>query len=192
MVGIIKETVNGINVVSADDELLSKRKIFLTTLVDAETSNELLKKLMYLNEVDSKAPITLYINSPGGDVYSGLAVYDFIQIMKAPLKTVCIGCAGSMGAILFLAGDEREMLPHTQLMIHDPSYARLDVGGKKPHEIQHEVDSLNKTRENLAKIIADRTGMSLDEVYKITANDTFYDVKEAIEFGLATAVCTEV
>lgn len=192
MVGIIKETVNGINVVSADDELLSKRKIFLTNLVDAETSNELLKKLMYLNEVDSKAPITLYINSPGGDVYSGLAVYDFIQLMKAPLKTVCIGCAGSMGAILFLAGDEREMLPHTQLMIHDPSYARLDVGGKKPHEIQHEVDSLNKTRENLAKIIADRTGMSLDEVYKITANDTFYDVKAAIEFGLATAVCTEV
>ena len=190
MAGIIKETVNGINVVLVDDELLAKRKIFLTEQVDAETSNELLKKLMYLNEADSEARITLYINSPGGDVYSGLAVYDFIKLMKAPLKTVCIGCASSMGAILFLAGDEREMLPHTRLMIHDPSYGRLDVGGKKPHEIQQEVDSLNKTRESLAEIIADRTGRPLDEVYKITANDTFFDVKEAIEFGLATAECT--
>lgn len=192
MTGIIKETVQGINVVSADDELLSKRKIFLTEQVDAETSNELLKKLMYLNETDGEAPITLYINSPGGDVYSGLAVYDFIELMTAPLKTVCIGCAASMGAILFLAGSEREMLPHTRIMLHDPSYSRMDVSGKKPHEIQHEVDSLNKTRESLAAIIAEKTGKPLDEIYKITANDTFFDVKEAMEFGLATAVCKGV
>ena len=189
MAGIIKETVQGIHVVSADDELLSKRKIFLTEQVDAETANELLKKLMYLNGENSEAPITLYINSPGGDVYSGLAVYDFIELMEAPLKTVCVGCAASMGAILFLAGDEREMLPHTRIMIHDPSYGRFDVGGKKPHEIQHEVDSLNKTRESLARIISEKTGKTLDEVYKITANDTFFDVKEAIEFGLATKEC---
>lgn len=192
MAGIIKETVQGINVVLADDELLSKRKIFLTEQVNAKTSDELIKKLMYLNDADSKAPITLYINSPGGEVYSGLAVYDFTQLMKAPLKTVCIGSAASMGAILFLAGKEREMLPHTRIMIHDPSYGCLDVGGKKPHEIQHEVDSLNRTRESLAEIISEKTGRSLEEVYKITANDTYFDVKEAMEFGLATAVCKGV
>ena len=192
MAGIIKETVQGINVISVDDELLSRREIFLTDHVDAETSNELLKKLMYLNGADSEAEITLYINSPGGDVYSGLAVYDFISLMKAPLKTVCIGCAASMGAILFLAGEKREMLPHTQIMIHDPSYLRLDVGGKKPHEIQHEVDSLNKTREHLAQIISERTGKPLEEVYKLTANDSYFDAKEAVEFGLATAICEGV
>ena len=192
MAGIIKETVQGIHVVSVDDELLSRREIFLTDQVDAGTSNELMKKLMYLNGADSEAEITLYINSPGGDVYSGLAVYDFISLMKAPLRTVCIGCAASMGAILFLAGEKREMLPHTQIMIHDPSYLRLDVGGKKPHEIQHEVDSLNKTREHLAQIISGRTGKPLEDVYKLTANDSYFDAKEAVEFGLATAICEGV
>ena len=192
MAGIIKETVQGIHVISVDDELLSKREIFLTEQVDSVTTNELMKKLMYLNGVDSETPITLYINSPGGDVYSGLAVYDFISLMKAPLKTVCIGCAASMGAILFLAGKEREMLPHTRIMIHDPSYNHLDVGGRKPHEIQHEVDSLNKTREHLAQIISERTGKSLEQVYEITANDTFFDAEEAVKFGLATAICKGV
>lgn len=190
MAGIIKETVQGIHVVAADDELLGRRKIFLTEPISAETSDELIKKLMYLDEADSTAPVTLYINSPGGEVYSGLAVYDFIGLMKAPLKTVCIGCAASMGAILFLAGSKREMLPHTRIMLHDPSYGHLDVSGKKPHEIQHEVDSLNKTRESLAAIIAEKTGKKLNEIYKITANDTYFDVKEAMDFGLATGVYT--
>lgn len=192
MANVIKETVQGYNIIPVEDELLGRREIFLTEQVNPWTSNELLKKLMYLNSTDSETPITLYINSPGGDVYSGLAVYDFMRLMKAPLKTVCIGHAASMGAILFLAGEEREMLPHTRIMIHDPSYGHMDVGGRKPHEIQQEVDSLNKTREHLAQIIAERTGKTLKQVYKITANDTFFDAEEAIKFGLATAICKGV
>ena len=121
MANIIKETVRGFDVVTIEDELLRNREIFLTEEVNKSTSNELIKELMYLEMEDDSAEITLYINSPGGDVVSGLAVYDYLTLMKAPIRTVSIGCAASMGAILFLAGDKREMLPHTQIMIHDPS-----------------------------------------------------------------------
>ena len=188
MANIIKETVRGIDVVTIEDELLTGREIFLVDGVDAHTSNELLKQLMYLERQDSDSEITIYINSPGGEVISGLAVYDYISMMKAPVRTVCIGTAASMGAILFLAGKKRQMLPHTRLMIHDSSYSHNDIGGRKPHEIQHELDKLNETREALARIIAEKTGKTLDEIYKVTADDTYYNAKEAIDFGLATEI----
>ena len=188
MANILKETVRGIQTVSIEDELLSNREIFLTEQVDAATSNELLKQLMYLERQDCQKEITIHINSPGGEVISGLAVYDYISIMKAPVKTVCTGTAASMGAILFLAGKKREMLPHTRLMIHDPSYSHNDIGGRKPHEIQQELDKLNETREALARIIAEKTGKSIEEIYEVTASDRFYSEKEAIDFGLATGI----
>ncbi|MGN0554151.1 MAG: ATP-dependent Clp protease proteolytic subunit, partial [Oscillospiraceae bacterium] len=148
----------------------------------------LIKQLMYLERQDSESEVTIYINSPGGEVISGLAVYDYIGMMRAPVRTVCIGTAASMGAILFLAGAKRQMLPHTRLMIHDPSYSHNDIGGRKPHEIQHELDKLNETREALARIISEKTGRSIDEIYKVTADDTFYSAQEAIYFGLATEI----
>ncbi len=188
MANILKESVRGIQTVSIEDELLSNREIFLTEQVDAATSNELLKQLMYLERQDCQKEITIYINSPGGEVISGLAVYDYISIMKAPVKTVCTGTAASMGAILFLAGKERLMLPHTRLMIHDPSYSHNDIGGRKPHEIQRELDKLNETREALARIISEKTGKSLEEIYEVTASDSFYSAKEATQFGLATGI----
>lgn len=188
MANILKETVRGIQTVSIEDELLSNREIFLTEQVDAATSNELLKQLMYLERQDCQKEITIYINSPGGEVISGLAVYDYISMMKAPVKTVCTGTAASMGAILFLAGKTRLMLPHTRLMIHDPSYSHNDIGGRKPHEIQQELDKLNETREALARIIAEKTGKSIEKIYEVTASDSFYSAKEAIDFGLATEI----
>ena len=188
MANIIKETVRGFDVVTIEDELLSGREIFLVDEVNAHTSDELMKQLMYLERQDSDSEITLYINSPGGEVISGLAVYDYISMMKAPVRTVCIGTAASMGAILFLAGKKRQMLPHTRLMIHDPSYSHNDIGGRKPHEIQHELDKLNETRQALAEIIAEKTGRPLEEIYSVTANDTYYSAAEAIDFGLATEI----
>lgn len=119
---------------------------------------------------------------------SGLAVYDYIKIMKSPVRTVTIGDAASMGAIIFLAGEKREMLPHTRILIHDPSYGHLDVSGKKSHEIQRGVDSLNKIRETLAEIISEKTYKSLDEIYGITAEDNYFTAEEAIDFGLATGI----
>lgn len=190
MANVLRETVRGIEAVRIEDELLKNREIFLVDEVDAASCNELLKQLMYLERENPHESITLYINSPGGEVTSGLAVYDFIGIMKAPVRTVCIGTAASMGAILFLAGRERAMLPHTQIMIHDPSYARKNIGGHKPHEIQHELDKLNETKEALARIIADKTGKSIGEIYEVTSVDTYYSAKEALKFGLATEIIT--
>lgn len=188
MANILKETVRGIDCIRLEDEFLKDREIFLTEEINAQTSNELIKQLMYLERQDSESEVTIYINSPGGEVISGLAVYDYIGMMKAPVITVCIGTAASMGAILFLAGAKRQMLPHTRLMIHDPSYSHNDIGGRKSHEIQHELDKLNETREALARIISEKTGRSIDEIYKVTADDTFYSAQEAIDFGLATEI----
>lgn len=188
MANILKETVRGTDCIKIEDELLSRREIFLTEEVNPETSNELIKQLMYLERQDSGKEITLYINSPGGEVISGLAVYDLISLMKSPVRTVCTGTAASMGAILFLAGEKREMLPHTRLMIHDPSFGGGSIGGKKSHELRHELEKLDEVREALAKIIAEKTGRPLEEIYDVTSDDTFYSAEEAITFGLATGI----
>lgn len=190
MANILRETVRGLESVSIEDEMLRNRKIFLVDEVDTKSSNELIKKLMYLEQEDRDREITLYINSPGGEVISGLAVYDYIRIMEAPVNTVCIGTAASMGAVLFLAGKERKMLKHTRLMIHDPSYGCGELKGRKSHEIQHELNELNKVRKILAGIISERTGKSIKEIYKVTAKDTYYSAEEAVRFGLATKIIT--
>lgn len=188
MANILKETVRGTDCIKIEDKLLSRREIFLTEEVNAETSNELIKQLMYLERQDSGKEINLYINSPGGEVISGLAVYDLISLMKSPVRTVCTGTAASMAAILFLAGEKREMLPHTRLMIHDPSFSGSSIGGKKSHELRHELEKLDEVREALAKIIAEKTGRPLEEIYDVTSDDTFYSAEEAITFGLATGI----
>lgn len=188
MVNLLRETVNGIEKASPDDLLFSNREIFLTDDINADTSNELIKELMILEKLDSKREITLYINSPGGEVNSGLAVYDFIQLMRSPIRTVCIGTAASMAAILFLAGKKREMLAHTRLMIHDPAYGGGDMTGKKPHELQQYVDKLRLTQKIIADIIAQKTGKTLEEVFEKTRDDSYFNAEEAIEYGLATGI----
>lgn len=184
---VLKETPRGISAVRLEDELFSSREIFLTDEINEQTTTNLLKQLMYL-EKESNDEISLYINSPGGDVISGLAVYDYIAKMKSPVKTVCIGTAASMAAMLFLAGSKREMLPHTRIIIHDPSFFHNDIGGQKPHEIRQQLDKLNEVRETLAKMIAEKTGKTLKEIYKITTNDTVFNAEEAIKFGFATNI----
>ncbi len=192
MPNLIKESVRGMESLTPDDLLFTNREIFLTTGVDSSTANELIKQLMILEKLDNTGEITLYINSPGGEVVSGLAVYDYIQLMKAPVRTVCIGTAASMGAILFLAGQKREMLEHTRLMIHDPAYGGGDMAGKKPHELQMYVDKLKQSQEIIAGIIAEKTGKSLEEVYEKTHEDSYFNATEAIEYGLATGIVTQI
>lgn len=187
---IIMESARGFEPLSLKDKLLSEsREIFLTEAVSAETCDSLATQLMYLSRTEPEQEITLYINSPGGTVADGLAVYDIIRLMGTPVRTVCMGTYASMGAILFLAGDTREMMQHGRIMVHDPSFGgNYNMGGKKPHQIQSELDDLNRCRESLAKIISERTGKSLEEVYKVTANDTYFSAEEAIDFGLATGM----
>lgn len=185
---LIKENARGYQLYALEDSFFNKRQIFMTDSVNADSANELIKQLLYLEQDNPEEEITLYINCPGGEVPSGLAVYDCIRLMNAPIRTVCTGMAASMGAILFLAGDKREMLPHTKIMIHDPSYGNHDICGMKPLEIQKEVDAIMKTREILCGIISERTGKTIDEVYEKTKTDSYFNVEEAIEFGLATSV----
>jgi Protease subunit of ATP-dependent Clp proteases len=188
---ILKETSRGIQSVAIEDELLGKRQMFITDEINAQTSNYLIKQLMFLEQEDSGKEITVYINSPGGEVVSGLAVYDYMNLMTSPIRTVCIGTAASMGAILFLAGEKREMLPHTKVMIHDPSF-QCGFAGAKPLEIQKQVDSLMETRKILCEIISERTGKPVKEVYKKTKYDSFFSAKEAVGFGLATGIISKL
>lgn len=189
---LMKETARGCELYCLEDSFFHNRQIFMNDAVDADSANEMIKQLFYLNQKNTKEEITIYINSPGGEVTSGLAVYDCIRLMDAPIKTVCTGTAASMGSILFLAGDKREMLPHTKIMIHDPAFGNHDIGGMKPLEIQKEVDRIMKTRDILCGIIAERTGRTKEEVLEKTKTDSFFTAEEAIEFGLATAVVTSL
>lgn len=185
---ILEETSRGMQSFGIEDDLLRKREIFLTTDINPESAADLLKQLIYLERADVGKPVTLYISSPGGEVTSGLAVYDYIQMMKSKVTTVCIGLAASMGAVLFLAGEERKMLPHTKIMIHDPSYGNASMNGMKPLDIRNKLDSLMKSRKVLAEIIAERSGMNLKQVYAKTRRDCFLDAKEALKVGIATEI----
>ena len=127
-----------------------------------------------------------YINSPGGEVSSGLAVYDAMQAVSCPVKTVCIGIAASVAAILFAAGAKREILPHGRVLIHDPLIPG-GVGGSAL-KINSVAKDLMQTRETVGRILAEHTGHSLEEVLEKTATDCYFSASEAVAWGLADRV----
>ena len=141
-----------------------------------------------LNETDPEKKITVYIKSPGGEVNSGLAAYDLMNLIDNPITTFCIGEAASMAAILFLAGKERIMLPDSTLMIHDPAPGGGSLQGMKPDEIEEKLDELKKTRDRLCSIISEKSGKSIQEILDKTCKDSYFSAKEAYEFGLANRI----
>lgn len=185
---ILKETVRGIQPILIEDEMLQNREIFLMEEVNRKTATDVIKQLMYLERAEEGEPITMYINSPGGEVVSGLAVYDYIKVMKSPVNTVCIGSAASMGAILFLAGEERSLLKNSEIMIQRPSFSAGNIGGKKPLEIREKLEQLMEVRENLAEIIAERTGMTKKQVYQKTEKDYYLNASDSLKYGIATKI----
>lgn len=183
------ESPRGYERICIEDEFLTNnRELFLTEAVDADTSVELIKQFMYLDRKNPGKEITFYINSPGGDVYSGLGLYDTIMRLKSPVKTVCLGTCASMGSILFLTGSKREIREHGRLMIHDASFGEADFSHMKPDEIRQKSDDLLKTSLLLRQIVADRTGQSINTVAKMMKKDSYFNAEEAIEFGLATLI----
>ena len=192
MTNIIKESSRGYDCIPIEDELFLKRKIFLTKPVDASTMDSLIKQLLYLSSEEPEKEITIYINSPGGEVQSGLAAYDLLKLIKAPITTVCIGEAASMGAILFLAGDRRVVLPHSSIMIHDPAPGGGDMKGMKPDEMEEKLSNLKKSRDRLCGIIAEATGKSVKQIMKKTCRDSFFTADEALEYGLATEMAERI
>lgn len=185
---ILEETSRGIQQINIESALMREREIFLTEEINAHTSTDLIKQLMYLEHSAPGEPVTLYINSPGGEVTSGMAVYDYLRRMRSPVTTVCIGTAASMGSILFLSGKERKMLAHTQIMIHDPSYGGGNMAGLKPHEIQEKLNFLRGVSQMLKKVIMEQTGMSKEQVDEITRTDTYYSAESALKSGIATEI----
>ena len=188
---ILEETSKGIQTVAIEDHMYNNRKIFMTEPITSQTSTNLIKQLMYLEEADPEAGIELYISSPGGEVIAGLVICDFIKHMKAPVTTICIGIAASMGAMIFLHGRKRKMMPHSKIMLHDPSFGSVDIGGQKPMQLMEDVKGLMDVRKMLAEIISEQTGMSVKRVYTITKKDTYFSAKEAVKCGIATEIMYE-
>lgn len=185
---IVKEGFRGASYYGIQDKMLTERKLICFGNIDDALSNDLCLKLLYLEDESPGTPITLYINSPGGAIGSGLALYDVMQMITSPVETVCLGQASSMGAILFAAGKRRFILPHSSVMIHDP----LVLGGPGGNalEIQKLGEELMATRKIIARILANHTGCSLQQIYAKTKKETVFCGQEAVDFGLADEVLT--
>ena len=186
---IIKETSQGYSRIPIQDEMLSHREVELVGEVDADSVNALIRQLRYLQRQDPEGEITLYINSPGGSVDSGMALYDVMKAISCPVRTVCVGLAASMAALLFVSGGKRDMLPHSRLLIHDPLIPHT---GGSALRLKAVSDDLMETRQIIAKVIADHSGRSLEEVLAKTATDSFFRAEEAVEFGLADNIITSL
>lgn len=189
MPNILTETSEGVNRHALQDELFKDRQIELVGEITQEAAYSIILQLRYLQKADPTAPITVYINSPGGEVSSGLALYDVMQAVKCPVHTVCVGTAASMAAILLACGDKRGILPHGRVMVHDPLTSGISGSALT-------IDSLSKslmqTRQITAEILARHTSRTLEEIYACTAKDTYFNAQEAIDFGLADYIVKEI
>ena len=183
---IIKETCEGTVCVPLHDALFQRREIYCTGEINAETADSIIVQLHFLSIEDPKGEIVLYINSPGGEVSGGLAVYDVMQSIPAPVRTVCAGTAASMAAILFAAGDQREIMPHARVMIHDPLIAGNLSGSAR--KIDRVARDLMQTRETISAILAKHTGHSLSEVLQKMESDCIFNAADAIAWGLADRI----
>lgn len=181
------ESANGTREVSLNTRHLTNRNIFLTGSINAEMANAFLSQLLYL-EQEPSAPITIYINSIGGEVNAGLMIYDALQGSSLEIKMVCTGTAASMAALLFAGGQKgrRFILKHSTVMIHEPMIAN-GVGGSAT-SIKNISESIMETREIVNGILAEHTGKSIEEINKATSFDNIMNAEEAIKFGLCDKV----
>ena len=187
---ILERTSEGIQRCEIQDVMLQRREIDCVGKIDRESVNAIILQLRYLQSLDDAREITIYINSPGGSIDDGLALIDVMAALRCPIRTVCVGLAASMGALLFASGDKRDILPHGRVMIHDPLIAG-GVGGSAL-KLDAVARNLMKARETTAQILSERTGHTLEEVYEKTANDTYFDAQEALEWGLADRIIHEI
>lgn len=168
--------------------LLKERIIFLGDEVNDTTASLVVAQMLFLESEDPKKDIQLYINSPGGSVTAGMAIYDTMNYVKCDVSTICIGMAASMGAFLLSSGakGKRYCLPNAEVMIHQPS------GGAKGQatEIQIVAENILKTKKKLNEILAANTGQSVEKVTEDTDRDNFMSAEEALEYGLVDEIIT--
>ncbi len=175
--------------IDLEDRLFRERIIFLTEEVDDGIANAIVAYLLYLDSEDQSKPIYLYINSPGGSVTAGLAIYDTMQHIKSEVVTICVGLAASIGSFLLAAGTKgkRMALPHSRIMIHQPS------GGTRGQasDIEIEAREILRLRHQLNQIYVDNTGQTLEKIEKDMNRDFFMSAQEAQEYGLIDRVIEE-
>ena len=183
---VIEQTAKGERSYDIYSRLLKDRIIFLGEEVNDVTASLVVAQLLFLESEDPKRDICLYINSPGGSVTAGLAIYDTMQYIKCDVSTICIGLAASMGAFLLSGGTKgkRMALPNSEIMIHQPS------GGAKGQatEIQIVAENILKTRDRLNRILAENTGKPMEVIARDTERDNFMTAEEALEYGLIDSI----
>ena len=183
---VIEQTHRGERAYDLYSRLLKDRIIFLGTPVDDDVANIIVAQMLFLESEDPDKDINLYINSPGGSVTSGLAIYDTMQYVKCQVSTICMGQAASMGALLLTAGarGKRYSLPHSRIMIHQPSGG---FGGQAS-DIELHAKEILRLKAKLNEIMQKHTGQSLDRIEKDTDRDYFMGAGEAKEYGLIDEV----
>ena len=186
---VVEQTSRGERSYDIYSRLLNDRIIFLADQVTDTTASIVIAQLLYLEAQDPDKDIYLYINSPGGSVSAGLAIYDTMNYIKCDVSTICIGMAASMGAFLLSSGakGKRFALPNAEVMIHQP------LGGVQGQatEIKIAADHILKTREKLNSILAEQTGKPLEVIERDTERDNYMSAKDAMEYGLIDKVITK-
>ncbi len=187
---VVEQTSRGERSYDIYSRLLKERIIFLGTAIDDYVSNLVIAQLLFLASEDPDKDIYLYINSPGGSVTAGLAIYDTMQFVKPDISTICMGMAASMAQILLSAGAEgkRFSLPNSRIMMHQPS------GGTQGQSVDIEIytKEMIRTRENLYEIIAKHTKKTAEQIHKDADRDNYMTAQEALEYGIIDKILTSV
>jgi ATP-dependent Clp protease protease subunit len=183
---VVEQTNRGERSYDIYSRLLKDRIIFLGTAIDDNVANLVIAQLLFLEAEDPDKDISIYINSPGGSISSGMAIFDTMQYIRPDVSTICVGMAASMGAFLLAAGQKgkRFALPNAEVMIHQP------LGGMQGQATDIEIHArrLIAMKESLNRILAERTGQKLDKIQKDVERDYFMTAKEAMEYGIIDEV----
>lgn len=185
---VIEQTPRGERSYDIYSRLLNDRIIFLGEEINSVSANLVVAQLLHLESQDAEKDISLYINSPGGEVYSGLAILDTMNFIKPQVSTICVGMAASMAAVLLSAGakGKRFCLPHSKVMIHQPS------GGAQGQQTEIEIvaEEIKKTRRELNQILSDASGQPIEKVQADTERDNYLTAAEALDYGLIDRIVT--
>lgn len=183
---VVEQTNRGERSYDIYSRLLKDRIIILGSAIDDNVANLVIAQLLFLEAEDPEKDVHLYINSPGGSITAGFAIYDTMQLIRSDVSTICVGMAASMGAFLLAAGakGKRYALPNAEIMIHQP------LGGVKGQAAEIEIHARHilKTRDRINKILADRTGQPLERIERDTDRDYFMSAEEAKEYGIVDGV----
>ena len=184
---IIEERKLNVATMDVFSRLMMDRIIFVGTQIDDDVANVIQAQLLYLQSLDDKADISLYLNTPGGVVSAGLGIYDTMQIISPNVNTICTGLAASMGSILLSAGEKRSILPHAKVMIHQP------LGGVtgQASDILIEAEEIKKCRDELCNILAEHTKQPFDKVFQDMDRDHWFTAQEAVDYGLVDKILSK-